>query len=510
MSPSPATAGKTDADLRPSPVPPSGLILPTLLGFLSVVAICVGGVLGGSPFDVRLPGAWAFGDGYTTPWVRDLGRGGLFLGVAGLLVAWLLFISYIRRRPETPVKTVMVVFGLWTLPLLVAPPMFSQDVYSYVAQGTMVNKGIDPYAHGAVTLRPLAPQVDSLVDPLWQTTMTPYGPLWLGLEDTAVVTSGHHEVVAVEELRLFALAGVVLAAACIPPLARRTGTSAPLAVSFAVLNPLTLIGLVSPGHNDALLAGLLLAALLLAARRQYIAAVVVCTLAGGIKGTALIAVLFLAWQWAGPAATWAARLRAIAAAGAISLGVMELLSLMTGVGWGWMASSATPGSVHSSLTPTTNVSDLLAKTVHLMSSHPDSATILSGVRALGDLGALAAIIWLALRTDHLGPVLALALALLAVVALGPVFQPWYMSWGLLCLAPVAVGRWRVLLLAVSIYGTVATIPRFEPFIESTGPIRDVFGLACLIGLVALTRPNVATRAAARTERLVAAARPVTG
>ncbi|MGH3710215.1 MAG: polyprenol phosphomannose-dependent alpha 1,6 mannosyltransferase MptB, partial [Pseudonocardiaceae bacterium] len=37
---------------------------------------------------------------------------------------------------------------MWAVPLLVAPPMFSRDVYSYLAQSAMVNRGLDPYVLG--------------------------------------------------------------------------------------------------------------------------------------------------------------------------------------------------------------------------------------------------------------------------------------------------------------------------------------------------------------------------
>ena len=77
--------------------------------------------------------------------------------MAALLVAWYQIILYLRHRPTTPVRTVLVVFGVWAIPLLVAPPLFSADAYSYVAQGTMVGAGINPYHYGPVALTVLDP-----------------------------------------------------------------------------------------------------------------------------------------------------------------------------------------------------------------------------------------------------------------------------------------------------------------------------------------------------------------
>ncbi len=100
--------------------------------------------------------------------------------------------------------------------------------------------------------------------------------------------------------------------------------------------------------------------------------------------------------------------------------------------------------------------------------------------------------------------LTLALSLLVVVALGPVFQPWYLAWGLFCLAPVAVGRWQVLLIGVSSFAAVATLPRFEPLVASTGLAGDVFGLVALVGLASLASPRVIAKLAALPARIQAA------
>ena len=42
----------------------------------------------------------------------------------------------------------MAVFALWIVPLLIIAPLFSRDVYSYVAQGEMMSHHISPYHYG--------------------------------------------------------------------------------------------------------------------------------------------------------------------------------------------------------------------------------------------------------------------------------------------------------------------------------------------------------------------------
>ena len=90
------------------------------------------------------------------------------------------------------------------------------------------------------------------------------------------------------------------------------------------------------------------------------------------------------------------------------------------------------------------------------------------MRVVGYLVAGVTIGWLLWRSQRRGVALTLALSLLVVVALGPIFQPWYLVWGLFCLAPVATGRWQLLLIGVSTFATVATLPRFEPLIARAG------------------------------------------
>jgi hypothetical protein len=59
----------------------------------------------------------------------------------------------------------------------------------------------------------------------------------------------------------------------------------------------------------------------------------------------------------------------------------------------------------------------------------------------------------------MGVLTALGITMLAFVVLGPVVQPWYLTWGVIILAPVATGRLLWAILGIS---TVA------PFIGLTG------------------------------------------
>ena len=68
--------------------------------------------------------------------------------------------------------------------------------------------------------------------------------------------------------------------------------------------------------------------------------------------------------------------------------------------------------------------------------------VLTVARVLGLLAGGGGRLWLLLNSDRIGTLKALGVTLLVFVVLGPVVQPWYLSWGLILLAPVALGRLR--------------------------------------------------------------------
>jgi len=81
---------------------------------------------------------------------------------------------------------------LWATPMIIAPPLFSRDVFSYAAQGEMTFGNISPYLYGPFTLGS-TPYVTP-VDPLWGNTPAPYGPFFLFLDGKIDWISQHHEL----------------------------------------------------------------------------------------------------------------------------------------------------------------------------------------------------------------------------------------------------------------------------------------------------------------------------
>jgi hypothetical protein len=435
---------------------------PALLGLLAVVSICVGASLPSSPFKLEgslgWGGAWFFGESSwpTTAWMLP-GVVAVYGGMVLFVRVWFGLYQTLRARPNVPIKSLAYMLALWILPLLAVAPLFSRDVFSYAAQGEMMSHGFNPYHYGPGTLGS-GPFVYG-VDARWMNTAAPYGPLFLMLAGWSASLSFHHVLFTILLLRVQSVVGVALIAYCIPKLARSFGRDPGPAFVLAVLNPLTLLALVGGAHNDALMVGLLLAGVTAARSRHPVWGVVLCALAAAIKVPAAIGIVYIAWEWAGPGAEWRTRARMLVRAGLISVAVMGALSFVSGLGWGWLANLGTPGTVRSWMAPATAVGLAISGTAHVMGIGVSLAGMLTLTRAIGLLAAAAIALYCLRHRERIGLLSALGITLFAFVVLGPVVQPWYLTWGIIFLAPIATGRKLWVILGIS---TVA------PFIGLTG------------------------------------------
>ena len=147
---------------------------------------------------------------------------------------------------------------LWMLPLLVAPPMYSKDVYSYLAQSQIARNGLDPYRVGPAPGLGLDHVFTLSVPSLWRETPAPYGPLFLWIGRGISELTGENVVAAVLCHRLVVLAGVGLIVWATPRLARRCGVAEVSALWLGATNPLLFMHLVAGIHNEALMLGLML------------------------------------------------------------------------------------------------------------------------------------------------------------------------------------------------------------------------------------------------------------
>ena len=299
---------------------------------------------------------------------------------------------------------------LWGAPLLLAPPMFSRDVYAYAGQGLLVARGLDPYSVGPGALD--GPLVEG-VDDVWIDTPSPYGPLWLWLAGLVVRVTGESLLPALAGMRLMAVLGLAVAGWAL----HRLGGERALWLGIA--NPLVLLHLVAGAHNEALMLGLMLAGL--AVTSLPLAGVLV-TLGALVKLPAVAVLPFLVMAVPG----WGARARAAAVVGLAAGLTAVVVSVATGLGWGWLTTLDAGRARLSLFSPATGLGVLLPW--------------LEVGLALGLLAGAAVAAVLLWRTPSLGAVRAAGWALLAVSLLLPVVQPWYVLWGVLPLAAVLRGR----------------------------------------------------------------------
>ena len=431
---------------------------PAILGFVAIALICLGASLPSSPFKTDVAGTWFFG---VSAWPSTMlmlpGVVAVYGGMVLLVRVWISLYQVLRARPGVPIGHLARILALWLVPLLAVAPLFSHDVFSYAAQGEMMSHHINPYHYGPGTLGS-GPYVSG-VDPLWSNTPAPYGPLFLMLAGWSASLSFHHALITVLLLRLQSVVGVALIAYCVPKLAVSFGRDPGPAFVLAVLNPLTLLALVGGAHNDAIMVGLLLAGVTAARSAHPVWGVALCALATSIKVPAAIGIVYVAWDWAGPLAGWRRRSLIAARALAVTVAVTGALTLVSGLGGGWLANLGTPGTVRSWMAPATAVGLLVSGTSHVVGIGVGLGGVLTVTRAVGLLAAATIAVWCLKNRERIGLLGALGATMMAFVILGPVVQPWYLTWGIILAAPVVTGRWLYSVIGLSMV---------TPFIGLTG------------------------------------------
>ncbi|MFE1903497.1 polyprenol phosphomannose-dependent alpha 1,6 mannosyltransferase MptB [Streptomyces gardneri] len=356
-----------------------------------------------------------------------------YLGLTLLVAAWWRYGVLLARGVRDGVLRTLV---CWTAPLLLAPPLYSADVYSYIAQGGMVLEGHDVYGGGPSVLGPgeLGADAAASVGGNWTDTPAPYGPVFLLLAEAVVGPTGGAIVPAVLGMRLIALGALALIVWSVRGLAGgaadRDG-----AVWLAALNPLLLIHVVGGMHNDGLMIGLMLGGVLLAARGRWVLGCVLVGLAMMVKSPAAVALLFIGVMIArrdGGGVRGVAK--GLVLPGLVAGGVAAAATLAAGTGFGWLRTQSVAGAIHTALSVT---SDLGLALGTLLADDPDP--VKGVVQKLGLLVAVGLILALAWRAwkGRIDPVLGLGLSLVALVALSPMVQPWYLLWGTVVVAAVA-------------------------------------------------------------------------
>jgi alpha-1,6-mannosyltransferase len=138
---------------------------------------------------------------------------------------------------------------------------------------------------------------------------------------------------------------------------------------------------------------------------------------------------------------------------------------VTTLGWGWL-NTVDGGSKRLSIfSPLTGAGVLAGHALEAIGVVRQPETVTRVVIAGGFAVAGLVAITLLLRSSHIGLLRALGLTLVAVVALAPIVQPWYLLWGLVLLAAVGGERVALALGALSVALCLALLPNGRSLIR---------------------------------------------
>jgi alpha-1,6-mannosyltransferase len=438
-------------------------------------------------------------------------------GAVMMALAWLMLGRFAlgeRRMSRGELDRTLL---LWTIPLLVAPPMYSKDVYSYLAQSQISRQGLNPYRVGPAPGLGLDHVFTLSVPSLWRETPAPYGPLFLWVGRGISALTGENIVAAVLFHRLVVLAGVGLIVWATPRLARRCGVAEVSALWLGAANPLLIMHLVAGIHNEALMLGLMLTGTEFALRGldisgsgkalvpapgmrrrlrawaplgMLLAGAVLITLSSQVKLPSLLALGFVAMALA---YRWGASLRAFLLAGGLmaglALAVMGVVGWASRLGFGWTYTLGTANVVRSWMSPPTLLALGTGQVGILLGLGDHTTAVLSLTRGIGVLIIAVMVTWLLLLVfrGRLHPVGGLGVALGVTVLLFPVVQPWYLLWAIIPLAAWATRPgFRIAAIGVTIvvgvFGPTANGDRFALFQIIDATLASTIIVLLLIGL----------------------------
>lgn len=435
----------------------SPVFRPALIGLAASYVVMVSSAMRGWPFPNLTAEPWLFQLTTSNTITRYAFVLAFYAAVIALCWSWVTLLGVAKQHVMRP-STISVVFVLWTLPLMLTVPLFSGDVYVYYVDGEALARGFSPYESG-VSAMGAEPMVH-MVHPIWRHTQTMYGPVFMAMAEGVARLSDGSVITGVSMFRLISLVSVGVMGWGISRLCRHFDRPVAEGLTFALLNPLTLLHLVGGAHNDATMLGLLVAGLAVGvsakSNSQRLLAIALCIVGAAFKAPAFAGVLVLGWIWAGQNVGVWRRLVSSAVCACVGVLMLHVAGVITGLGWGWTKASDVPGMAHPILAPANAFAFALGGPFGV----PYGVNSVS--RAVAMLAAVVISLWLVLRTGRSARpevvVRALGWSLLALAWLGPAVYPWYVSWGIVIVGAMGVGTLRRHLVAVTILVNFAVAP----------------------------------------------------
>ncbi|QWF78474.1 polyprenol phosphomannose-dependent alpha 1,6 mannosyltransferase MptB [Amycolatopsis sp. CA-230715] len=446
-----------------------------------------------------------------------------FAGMAMMVIAWLLLGRFARpgNARMASNRQLSRTLAMWLTPLVAIPPLFSRDVYAYLAQSEIVHRGMDPYSLGPAAALGVGDPLTANVSLLWRETSPPYGPLYFRLGGWLAGISGNNTILGVLLHRGLALIGVALIVWAAARLAKRFGVPPATALWLGAINPLVLFHLVAGAHNDSLAIGLMMAGLELGLRRLparvkgdspppladgellFIAlGTAVITVGVSVKLYAIVALPFfavmVARRWHGRVADL---VRAAVPMFVVFAVVLVAVCLGSGLGFGWVANLGTPGLVRSLLSPVAELVSLggLLGIALGLGNHTEGLVPILNVLGYATAAAITLkFLWASFRWRY-RPIIGLGVSLGAVMVLQVTLQPWYLLWAVIPLAAAAgTSRFRVAATAVSVVLSLASYPNGgtyggSSFVVVQAIVAALVVVALAVVIVARVEPQLIRR-----------------
>lgn len=394
----------------------------------------------------------------------------VMVGVGLLVVAWVLLAPFVGTPLQAPQKNALLapvrmprlvttnqlwrIYASWVIPLLITAPLFTQDIYSYLAQGSIVRQGLDVYSAGPVQLLGTDDPLARSVPFIWANSPSPYGPVALSIAAAVSLITADSIMWGVFAHRIVSLIGVVAAGWAITRLATRCRVSPETALWLGVLNPLALLHLIGGIHNESILLGLALVGMELGLRALqrledsqpwlplFLCSSALIACAGMVKVTGFIALGFTGMALAralkkhrafSPSAAIAS---AIAIQTGVLLAAIAAVTLITGIGLGWVTGQGGAATIRSwlSMSTATGVAAGFVGMFLGLGDHTDA--ILTVTRTAGVLVAAGFMVRMLFATyrGSIHPVGGWGVSTLLLVILFPVVHPWYILWAVFPLA----------------------------------------------------------------------------
>lgn len=414
-----------------------------------------------------------------------------YAGMGMLVLAWL-WLGRLIRTDGLALAPLVRTIATWALPLALAAPLFSRDVYGYLSQSEIAARGLDPYRLGAAQALGDDDPLTRNIPTIWRTLPSPYGAGFLVLGQAVLRVGGSGVLGGIVAWRVLALAGLIAIGWAVVRLSRRAGVDPSLALWLGVANPLVMFHLVSGLHNEAVVLGVVLCGLELALARRWLLGAVLISVAASLKVPALLALGFVGMH---RALRGGGRVRDVAAAAAVLAGIaaatLSAVSLGSGLGFGWIRTLTVPNAIVNWMSMST-WTGLLGGQLGILAGLGDHThSILSLTRGIGGVvsAVLCAGLLVAVLRRRLDPVLGAGLGFAAVILLGPVVHPWYLLWIVVPLATCALRhRHRQAMVLVVAGAALLTPPTGSGFDLRAYqlPLAILGGLAILAVVLAAT------------------------